>query len=91
MNPWTIQDLCHKAKEKKPNLVFFIKTKLNSVKCIRVKRRLNCEACFVVEPIGRSGGLALMWDHMTKVEVTNYSQRHINAWITNEQGNISGC
>lgn len=65
-----------------------METKLNTEKCNRVKRRLKCEGCFVVEPIGKRGGLALMWDNMINVEVLNYSQRHISAWITSEEGKM---
>ncbi|XP_042964510.1 uncharacterized protein LOC122298707 [Carya illinoinensis] len=85
-NPRTVQDLCHMAKEKRPNIVFLMETKINSDRCGRVKRRLKFDGCFTVEPVGRKGGLALMWDCDTYVEVLNYSLRHISAWITVEEG-----
>jgi hypothetical protein len=34
---------------------------------------------FVVDCIGKSGGLALMWKNEMKAQIQNYSQRHINA------------
>ena len=40
---------------------------------------------FVVDNIGRSGGLALFWNKEVDVEIKNYSQRHINAEVCSEQ------
>jgi hypothetical protein len=37
---------------------------------------------FVVESLGRSGGLALFWDEAAGVSIQNYSRRHINAVIS---------
>ena len=35
-------------------------------------------ALFVIELVGKSGGLALMWKVEEELEIQNYSQRHIN-------------
>lgn len=86
-NPQTVQDLYHMVEEKKPDLVFLIEIKLRAEKCTRLKKRLNCKGCFVVEPIGKMDDLALLWNSRAKVEVLNYTQRHISAWITEGEGN----
>jgi len=36
---------------------------------------------FVVDCVGRSGGLTLLWKSDTLVQIQNYSRRHINAVI----------
>lgn len=37
---------------------------------------------FVVDSVGRSGGLILLWNEAIGVAIQNYSRRHINALIT---------
>lgn len=72
-NLQTIQDLCLMIKEKGPKVVFLMKTKLLAKKMERIKRRVKYDECFVVELVGRSGGLAMMWEGELDLEITNYS------------------
>jgi len=51
---------------------------------IRVK--LGFAGCFVVDPVGRSGGLALLWREVGALEIYNFSLRHINATIMDVSG-----
>lgn len=44
------------------------------------------EGCFVVEPVGKRGGLALFWDRDVDLEILNYSQWHIHSLIKNDGG-----
>jgi hypothetical protein len=39
---------------------------------------------FLVVPIGRSGGLALLWRDLNEVTIVNYSRRHINATVLSQ-------
>jgi exonuclease III len=80
-NPWTVQDLCRMVKEKKPDLVFLMETKLRRKKMENIRIKLGFSNMFVVDCIGRSGGLGLFWGEEAKVEVKNFSQRHVNAII----------
>jgi hypothetical protein len=43
--------------------------------------RLGFEGLFVVDPVGRSRGLALLWKEKNEVEIQNHTRRHINAVI----------
>ncbi|XP_041009372.1 uncharacterized protein LOC121253428 [Juglans microcarpa x Juglans regia] len=86
-NPRTVHDLCHLVKENGPNVIFLMETKLRGEKCDSINRRVRSEGCFVVDPEGRKGGLMLLWDQSVELEILNYSNRHINAWVTNEEGN----
>jgi hypothetical protein len=55
------------VKEKKPNFLFLIET-ISSKKRMEVLRvRLGFEGLFVVEPVGRSGELALFWNTMDEL------------------------
>lgn len=49
------------VKEKKPNILFLMETisRKQHLEWLRVK--LGFDGLFVVDPIGRSGGLALFW------------------------------
>jgi exonuclease III len=69
------------VKEKKPNIVFLMETKLRTNKMERVRVLLGFENMFVVDSVGKSGGLALLWTVDVGVEIQNYSRRHINAKV----------
>ena len=80
-NLWTVWELRQLLKEKKPNIVFLMKTKLRSNKMERVRVQLGFKHMFVVDSVGKSGGLALFWTMDAGVEIQNYSRRHINAKV----------
>ncbi|MBA0587244.1 hypothetical protein Gorai_000376 [Gossypium raimondii] len=48
---------------------------------------LKMEGCMVVNAIGRSGGLAMMWKEGIKVEIKNYFSNHIDSLIHIENHN----
>jgi hypothetical protein len=76
------------VKKKKPKMVFLMETKSSS-HCMEIIRpRTGFESVFVVESVGRSGGLALMWSSYTNVEIQNYSQHHINAIVQMEANDV---
>ena len=49
-----------------------------------VRIKLDFAGAFVVDSVGRSGGLALIWKDEGEVEIQNYSRRHINAVVREE-------
>lgn len=51
-----------------------------------VQVKLGYQGLFVVEPVGRSGGLALLWKEKDQVELLDFSQNHIDVNIVTEQG-----
>jgi len=80
-NPRTVLDLFQMVKDKKPSFVFLIKT-LCSKQCMEwIRVKLGFAGCFVVDPVGRSGGLALLWRLAGTLEIFNFSCRHINAIV----------
>jgi hypothetical protein len=58
-----------------------METKLRSNKMERVRVQLGFEHMFVVDFVGKSGGLALFWTVDVGVEIQNYNHRHINAKV----------
>lgn len=48
----------------------------------RIRCRLGFKNMLVVDCVGKSGGLALLWGDEVGVEIQNYRRRHINAKIS---------
>jgi hypothetical protein len=46
-----------------------------------IKQKMGFQNMLVVDCVGKSGGLALMWKEELEVEIQNYSQRYINAVV----------
>ena len=57
--------------------------KRNKIKMEVILGQLGYAGLFVVDPVGKSGGLALLWREVEEIEIQNYSRRHINAIVTN--------
>ena len=62
-----------------------METKSNKLKMERLRVRMGFEGMFIVDPMGRSGGIALMWKKGDEFEIQNYTLRHISA-IVRPQG-----
>lgn len=75
------------VKEKKSNLVFVLKTKLNAKKWDWLKMKLNFDGCFVVDPIGRTGDLALLLKLEVGFTIQSYSKNHITESLKLDVGN----
>jgi hypothetical protein len=43
-----------------------------------IRAKIGFESVFMVDNVGRSGGLALLWSTKVTVDIQNYSRRHIN-------------
>jgi exonuclease III len=82
----TVRELHRMVKQKKPILVFLMETKLRHDRMEAIRRKLEFPNMLDVDCIGKSGGLALLWNEEVKLEIQNYSQRHINAVIRGQEG-----
>jgi len=88
-NPRTVRDLHHMVKERRPNFVFLMETFCSKQYMERIRIKLQFDYVFVVDPVGRSGGLALFWSNQTELEIYNYSRRHIHAVVKDREGQFS--
>ena len=70
------------VKEKRSNLVFLMETKLHNKSLDYLRIRLKFDHLFMVDSVGQSGGLILMWNDDIRLTIQNYSRRHINAIIS---------
>ena len=85
-NPQTVRELCWLCKVKRPNLVFLMETKFRQKNMEKIRSKLGFPNCFMVDCVGRSEGLALLWKDGVELEIQNYSRRHINAIVLPEKG-----
>jgi hypothetical protein len=77
------------VKDKKPHFLFLSETKVQSKKLQSLRRSMGYEGMFHIDPIGKSGGLALFWMEGNNLEVQNFSLHHINAKITMARSTLS--
>lgn len=81
-HPRTVRELHSWVKDKKPDLVFLIETKLRNTRMQVIRRKLNFSGMLTVDPVGKSGGLALLWRDPAEVDIINFSARHICARVS---------
>ncbi|GLT53494.1 hypothetical protein SLA2020_267600 [Shorea laevis] len=70
------------TKDKQPRILFLMETKICKFRMEYVRNKLGFEGMFTVDPIGLSGGIALLWKEAREVEIQNFSNHHINAFIS---------
>ncbi|XP_059454900.1 uncharacterized protein LOC132185097 [Corylus avellana] len=84
-----VHDLCLLVKENHPNILFIMETKCKKPKLEFLRVKLGYTGLFVVDPVGCSGGLALLWRTDVHLEIQNFSIRHINSIVKQEGSNNS--
>jgi hypothetical protein len=62
------------VREKRPMMVFLMETKLWTQKMEIIHYKMGFSNLFVVDSVGKSGGLALFWGDDIEVEIQNFSQ-----------------
>ena len=85
-NHTAVRDLCQLVKEKKPTFVFLIETKSYKNKMEALRRKLRFTCLFFVDPVGRSGGLTLLWHDNGGITIKNFSRRHIYVEVQSREG-----
>ncbi|KAL0433053.1 UNVERIFIED_CONTAM: hypothetical protein Slati_2639600 [Sesamum latifolium] len=83
-NPWTVRGLWDLLRVHKPHLVFLAETKCSASQIEVVKRRLNLFGV-CVNPNGRSGGLALLWQKSVEVQLQSFSHWHVDVSVKMEE------
>jgi hypothetical protein len=63
-------------------MVFFMETKIRKNKMEVIQCKLNFENMFVVDSVGKSGGIALFWGEEVSVRVQNFSHHHIGGLVS---------
>ena len=74
-----------------PQLVFLSETKLTTMQMNMVVNNLNFKNCFAVNCSGRSGGITMLWNLETCLQIKSFSKHHINAEIQMTSGKQMRC
>lgn len=62
-------------------VVFLMETKCDRKKMEEIRDRIGFMGCFVVDCVGRSGGLCLLWNEEVTVSIKSYTSHHIDVEI----------
>ncbi|KAK4254325.1 hypothetical protein QN277_009725 [Acacia crassicarpa] len=65
----TARNLKEECFRKKPHLVFLMETKQKARYVRKLRRRCGFDEEWIVDPVGRSGGLALWWSNVLTVNI----------------------
>lgn len=84
--PRNIQFLADIVCQEKLMIIFLCETIARQSKMEWVRLKLGYQGMFVVEPVGRSGGLALLWQDKNQVKLMGFSQNHIDVRVNMDQG-----
>ncbi|MBA0823890.1 hypothetical protein Goarm_020584 [Gossypium armourianum] len=76
-----IMRLRHTLKRYNPQMVFFMKKKINKVQMERVQRSCGFANGIDVDPNGSKAGLCLAWRGDATIMLQNFSKRHIDVII----------
>lgn len=81
-NPETVQRLREMHRVHFPDFLFLMETKQKTSYIEHLKTSLGYDKLITVDPIGRSGGLAVMWKRSYEVEVLSMDNRIIDLKVT---------
>ena len=73
--------LAELVRSKKPTFIFLIETLCSRNKLERLKIQLGYDGLFVVERVGRSGWLALLWKATSTVNLLQFATNFIDAEV----------
>lgn len=79
--PWNFKFLKDVVRHEKPKFVFLCETIARKDKLEWLRVQLGFEGLFVIEPIGRSGGLALLLKERDHAKLMSFSQNYIDVEV----------
>lgn len=85
-NPITGDSLKDLVRHNSPSLVFLMETKCNAAGIKRIQRRIGFLNGVWVDPVGRAGGLALLWKKEVDVNLRSMGSRYIDINIHHSTG-----
>lgn len=84
--PRNIRFLMDVVRQEKPLFIFLCETIAKQSRMEWVQLKLGYQGMFVVEPFGRSGGLAMLWKEEEQAALLGFSQNHIDVQVNMENG-----
>lgn len=81
-SPWKLPFLQDVIRQERPSVVFLCETLSSNDQMEQIRLKLNFQGLIVVQPRGRSDGLALLWRDSDQVKLRSLSQNHIDVELT---------
>ena len=85
-HPRTVQVLINLAKQYTPDFIFLMETLCHRDKLEKLKIQLGYVGLFVVDKVGRSGGLALFWKPNFMVQLLKFGKTFIDVAVRDSAG-----
>ncbi|XP_057793280.1 uncharacterized protein LOC131009894 [Salvia miltiorrhiza] len=85
-HPLAIPTLCELVRAHRPDFIFLCETLAKRQRVELIRSRLNFEGCFVVDCVGRSGGLCMFWKASSSCKLLSFSSNHIDMQVTDTTG-----
>lgn len=85
-NAATVPTISELVRARKPDIVFLFETLSYGVRLESIRIKLKFDFCFSINCIGRSGGLAVLWNNKINCNVLNYSRNHIDMLVMDSGG-----
>ncbi|KAH9802749.1 reverse transcriptase domain-containing protein [Citrus sinensis] len=85
-HPRTVQVLVNLPKQYKPDFPFLVETLCRRDKLEKLKIQLGYVGLFVVDKVGRSGGLALFWKPNFMVQLLKFGKTFIDVAVRDSEG-----
>ena len=85
-NPETLTILWNVLRQFSPSLVFLFETRLVNAWATGVRFSIGYSNAFVVDYVGWSGGILLVWKEDLDVTIRSYSRGHVDALIISHRG-----
>lgn len=89
-NYCTIHNFHHLENNYTPGVLFFMETKSQNHKMVKLINKFGFDNVFAIESVGSRGGLTLLWKSTCHLEILNYFQHHIVAIVSNPSTNRDG-
>lgn len=84
-NPTIVSDLRQLLTAYILDVVFLSKTKLHAYEFDRIRVRCNMDGFYVVDLVGRKGGLGMLWKDRCDLRVQSHSANNVDV-LLNERG-----
>ena len=81
-----VLNLHNLVKTQEPRVLFLTETKLDNKRMEGIRVKLRFKFCFSVPSLGRSGGLAMLWNDPAQISIQNFLQNHIDSHVQINDG-----
>ena len=85
-NSRAVRSLCDLVKSHRPRILFLVETLVHEMKIEELRIKLGFSSKFLVNSIGHSGGLAMLWDSSLSCSISGFSNNHIDLIISKSTG-----